>query len=81
MAGRKDEAGKLVFVTVGTTSFDELIRAATDEKLLKVCLILSTVSNKPVRPLCCFPSTARMESGARFTPSFLIFLLGSKFKV
>ena len=47
-------SGKLVFVTVGTTSFDELIQAATDEKLLKVCFKsdLLSMPNKPVTSAC-----------------------------
>ena len=34
---------KRVFVTVGTTSFDELIQAVTEDKFLKVCYVESSV--------------------------------------
>ena len=34
---------KRVFVTVGTTTFDELIQAATEDKFLKVCYVETSV--------------------------------------
>ena len=34
---------KRVFVTVGTTSFDELIQASTEDTFLKVCYVEASV--------------------------------------
>lgn len=39
----REKMTKRVFVTVGSTSFDELIQAATEDKFLKVCYVETSV--------------------------------------
>ena len=43
----REKMTKRVFVTVGTTSFDELIQAATEDTFLKVCYVEASVH------ICC----------------------------
>ena len=39
----EDSRPKTVFVTVGTTSFDELVKAATEESFQKVSVISNSM--------------------------------------